>query len=316
MMRNFCRVWIGLLAALAPASADQPELECLWNDGEFTEGVAVRSDGIVFFSDIARDPQAPGRILQFDPATQKVTVFSADSRKSNGLFFDSHDQLWACCGANGGAMALCRVSAEGRIIPVVSRFDGRRLNSPNDLVVLADGSIYFSDPRYVGPEPMELDHQSVFRFSPATGTLTRATTDIEKPNGVHVSPDERRVYVAETNNGSTGSGDTDPAGMGRMTLNVFDRDKQGRLHNKRVLKDFGKQTGIDGMTVAADGHLWAAVRAEDRFGIAKFDTSGHELFFIATPDLPTNCCFGKGTEQGVLYVTAGGGLYRLRWPGQ
>jgi len=300
------------VAVSSSAVAREPRLELLWNDGEFTEGVAVRSDGMVFFSDIARDPQAPGRILMFDPRSRQVTVFAADSRKSNGLFFDSKDRLWACCGANGGALALCRVSADGAIIPVVETFGGRRLNSPNDLVVLSDDSIYFSDPRYVGPEPMELNHQSVFHFNPQTKVLTRATTDIEKPNGVHVSPDERRVYVAETNNGSTGQGNTDPAKMGRMTLNVFDRDDKGRLSGKRVLKDFGRQTGIDGMTVAADGHLWAAVRSEDRFGIAKFDEQGKELFFVATPELPTNCCFGTGADRETLYVTAGGGFYRLR----
>lgn len=299
------------VAVLSSAVAQPPRLEQLWNDGEFTEGVAVRSDGMVFFSDIARDPQAPGRILKFDPNTRQVSVFVSDSRKSNGLFFDSKDQLWACCGANGGAIALCRVSADGAIVPVVQTFGGRQLNSPNDLVILSDDSIYFSDPRYVGPEPIELNHQSVFYFNPRTRALTRATTDIEKPNGVHISPDERFVYVAETNNGSTGQGSTDPAKMGRMTLNVFDRDSRGRLSNKRVLKDFGRQTGIDGMTVAANGHLWAAVRSEDRFGIAEFDVSGKELSFVATPELPTNCCFGTGDHQNVLYVTAGGGFYQL-----
>ncbi|MCR9201924.1 MAG: SMP-30/gluconolactonase/LRE family protein [Planctomycetaceae bacterium] len=300
------------VAVSSSAVAREPQLQLLWNEGEFTEGVAVRSDGMVFFSDIARDPDVPGRILMFDPRTAAVTVYSADSRKSNGLYFDSQDRLWACCGANGGAMALCRVSADGAIIPVVETFNGRRLNSPNDLVVLSDDTIYFSDPRYVGPEPIELDHQSVFHFNPQTKVLTRATTGIEKPNGVHVSPDERRVYVAETNNGSTGQGSTDSAKMGRMTLNVFDRDDQGALSGRRVLKDFGKQTGIDGMTVAADGHLWAAVRSEARFGIAEFDENGKELFFVATPELPTNCCFGTGAERDVLYVTAGGGFYRLR----
>lgn len=298
-----------LIHSLSPGA--DPALQTLWTGGEFTEGVAVRSDGVVFFSDIARAPNAPGRILKFDPSTKAVNVFSADSRKSNGLFFDSDDQLWACCGANGGAMALCRVTDDGIVKPIVSTFEGRRLNSPNDLVVLSDGSIYFSDPRYVGPESIELEHQSVFLFRPQTGRLTRATTDIQKPNGVHVSPDEKKLFVAETNNGSNGQEDASSAKMGRMTLNVYDRDAAGRLSNKRVLKDFGDRTGIDGMTVSQSGRLFAAVRSEDHFGIVEFDDQGGEVRFVATPELPTNCCFGRGAESEVLYVTAGGGLYRI-----
>lgn len=291
-----------------PVKAD---LEELWNEGDFTEGVAVRADGQVFFSDILRDPSKPGRILQFDPKSRKTSVFAKDSLKSNGLFFSPSGRLLACCGANGGAMALCEVSPSGKVTPIVQKYQGRQFNAPNDLVVHPNGSIYFSDPRYIGPEPIELDHQSVYRYDLKTKALARVTTDIEKPNGVHVSPDGKILYVAETNNGSTGQNpDAEPV-PGRMTLNAFEIAANGSLANKKVLVDFGDQLGTDGMAVAPDGNIFAAVRSENRFGIVVYSPSGKELDYLKTPELPTNCCFGVGDEKRILYITAGTGLYRI-----
>ena len=287
-------------------------LEELWNDGEFTEGVAVQADGQVFFSDIAKDVSVKGQILRFDPKTGITSVYSADSRKSNGLYFDSSGRLLACCGANGGAMALCEVNAQGKVKPLVERFNGKRFNAPNDLVIHPNGSVYFSDPRYIGPEPIELDHQSVYRFDPNTGAVKRVTTDIEKPNGVHVAKDGRTLYVAETNNGSTGQNPDQKPTPGRMTLNAFDIATDGSLSNKRVLVDFGDQLGTDGMTIDAKGNIYAAVRSANRFGIVVYSPLGQELAYLKTPSLPTNCCFGVGSESSTLYVTAGGGLYRIR----
>lgn len=283
----------------------------LWNDGEFTEGVAVRSDGAVFFSDIPGGT-TPGRILQYNPQTGRTTVFAGDSRKSNGLYFDSGDRLFACCGADGGARALCEVDSDGAIVPLVERFRGRRFNSPNDLVVHPDGAVYFSDPRYRGDEPLELDGMHVYRFDPRTGEVTQVTDGIEKPNGVHVSPDGTTLYVAETNNGSTGLPGAPPAKPGRMTLNAFAVDAAGRLSNRRVLVDYGAETGVDGMTVDRRGRIFAAVRSPSRFGIAVYTPGGQELAFVPTAELPTNCCFGVGDDRGSLYVTAGTGLYRLQ----
>lgn len=290
---------------------DGRQPEELWNKGEFTEGVAVRGDGMVFFSDITRDPDENGRILKFDPATEKTTVFAANSRKSNGLFFDADGRLLASCGANGGAMALCEVTSEGVVKPLVERFHGKRFNSPNDLVVHPNGSVYFSDPRYLGPEPIELKHQSVYRFVPKTGKVRRVTTNIEKPNGVHISPDGRTLYVAETNNGSTGQDPDATPQRGRMTLNAFRICPDGSLIDKRVLVDFGDKLGTDGMTIDEAGNIYAAVRSADRFGVVVYSPTGKELAYLRTPSLPTNCCFGIGTTSKVLYVTAGGGFYRI-----
>ncbi len=282
--------------AIVPSEA---KLEVLWNDGDFTEGVAVAGDGRIYFSDIPGKGKT-GRVLRYDPASGSTAVFCPDSQKSNGLMFDTGGRLLAACGANGGARAICEIRPDGTVVPLVSRYQGKRFNSPNDLVVMPNGSIYFSDPRYAGDEPRELDHQSVYRISPQREVM-RVTTDITKPNGVHCSPDGQTLYVAETDNES-----------GRMTLNAFPVRADGSLGPKRVLVNFGSEAGIDGMTVDSTGRIYGAVRAQSRPGIAVYTPDGTEVARIATPVLPTNCCFGRGPDARTLYITAGTGLYRIR----
>jgi len=306
-------------AAAAPAvgrAADavvppDARLEVLWNAGEFTEGVAAGPDGMIYFSDIPGS--VPGRILRFDPRSGQTVVHCADSGKSNGLFFDAQGRLLAACGANDGRRAVCEITPQGEVRPLVETFAGRRFNAPNDLVIAADGTIYFSDPRYVGAEPLELDHQSVYRVRPASGQAERLDTGVTKPNGVILSPDGRTLYVAETDNGTTDVSQPPPPGTKvRMTLNAFELRDDGALGPRRVLVDFGEKLGIDGMTVDPAGRIYAAVRSDDRHGIRIYDPSGREIASIPTPSLPTNCTFGRDGESGTLYVTAGGGLYRIR----
>ncbi len=299
------------VTATSPVSGDAT-LQELWNHGEFTEGVAVAPDGTIFFSDIPRG-DLPGRILKFDPVTKQTSVFVADSGKSNGLMFDRDGRLIACCGSNGGLRSLCRVTPEGEVQVLVDRFEGHRLNSPNDLVIHPDGGVFFSDPRYIGGEPIDVDHMSVYRYNPAGDVLTRVTSDISKPNGLALSPDGRTLYVAETDNAWLDARQTAPENLPvRMTLNAFPLRKDGSLGKRRVLVDFGRQLGVDGMTVDREGRIYAAVRSDERFGIVVYSPDGKELAYISTPSLPTNCCFGSGENASTLYVTAGGGLYGIR----
>lgn len=309
-----CMVCVALPAAEGESTIvpDGAKVERLWNEGTFTEGVAAAKEGMVYFSDIAASPRTPGRVMKFDPQTEKTTVHCRDSGQSNGLFFDQKGRLLACCGANGGKRALCEIKSDGQVKPLVATFEGKKLNSPNDVVVHPRGWVYFSDPRYVGPEPLELDHMSVYRYDP-DGSLHRVTTDIEKPNGVILAPDAKTLYVAETNNGSTGvPGETPAPKPGRMTLNAFTIRDDGSLGPKRVLVDFGEQLGTDGMTTDTDGNIYAAVRSADRHGIVVYSPDGKERAYIPTEDLPTNCTFGKGDDAHTLYITAGTGLYRIR----
>lgn len=289
---------------------DGAKLELLWNDGEFTEGVAVAPDGRIYFSDI---PQTnPGAIYRFDPKNKQTVVVCKDSGKSNGLMFDRSGQLIACCGANNGRMSLAVIGMDGSVRDLITRYDGKRFNAPNDLVIHPDGGIYFSDPRYVGAEPIELDHMSVFRFDPKAGSVQRVTTDISKPNGVILSPDANTLYVAETDNGSPNLANPGQPGPVRMTLNAFAIKNDGTLGPRKVIADFGNKAGIDGMTMDQQGHVYGALRIEERQGIVVMNSNGQEQALIPTPSLPTNCCFGNGGEANMLYVTAGGGLYRIR----
>jgi len=290
------------------------KLETLWEDGGFTEGAAAAPDSAVYYSDFGQPfDSRPARIMRFDPRTGKTSVHSADSRMANGLMFDRQAQLVACCASPlDGLRALANVREDGSLQTIVDRYQGKRFNSPNDLAIDRVGRIYFSDPKYVGPERMELPTMDVYRYDP-DGTLQRMTFDITKPNGVMLSPDGKTLYVAETDNGTDQAESVTDASPGRMTLNAFPVNGDGTLGAKKVLVDFGNQTGIDGMTVDQQGHIYAAVRSAKRFGIVVFDTDGQELGIIPTPHLPTNCCFGRGstTESKMLYITAGPGLYRI-----
>jgi gluconolactonase len=329
MLRSLPLLAVIVLVAHLPAQDARPPsgpeailppgavLEELWNEGEFTEGVAAGPDGVMYFSDIPGADQ-PGRILAFDPATGETRVHSTDSRKSNGLEFDEWGNLIAACGADGGARALCRIGGTGEVIPLVSEFEGRPFNSPNDLTIDAHGWIYFSDPRYVGEESVDLDHMSVYLCTPPARdggdwTVRRVTTDISKPNGVILSPDGQTLYVAETDNGTHRIADLPAAGFApRMTLNAFPVNEDGSLGERRVLVDYGTALGVDGMTVDDQGRIYAAVRSDGNFGIRIYSPEGDKLGEIPTPTLPTNCTFGVGDDAHTLYVTAGGGLYRVR----
>ena len=289
------------------------KLETLWEDGGFTEGAASGSDGGIYFSDFAQPfDSGPARVMKFDPKNRKTTVHCPDSGMGNGLMFTRGGKLIGCCASPlGGHRALVEFLSDGTVLPIVSKFEGRRFNSPNDLVIDRKGRIYFSDPKYVGPEKLELDRFNLFRLDP-DGKLQIATQAVTKPNGVMLSPDQKTLYVAETDNGSaTADLDEKPATPGRMTLNAFVVNDDGSLGAKTVLHNFGNETGVDGMTVDKEGHIYAAVRSKSRFGIVVFDPFGHELAYIQTPILPTNCVFGCNDQKKTLYITAGSGLYRI-----
>jgi gluconolactonase len=288
-------------------------LETLWEEGGFTEGAAAGPDGSMYFSDFAQPfDSGPARVMKFNPASGEVTVHSADSKMSNGLMFDRQGRLIACCASPlGGQRALVEIKPDGSVAPIVERFEGKRFNSPNDLVIHPDGQVYFTDPKYVGPEKLEMDSFDVFRLDP-DGSLSRLDTGISKPNGIILSSNARTIFIAETDNGTAEAESNPDAVRGRMTLNAFRLNRNGELGRKRVIVNFGDQLGIDGMTMDSAGHLYAAVRSADVFGIYIFSQQGRELGYIQTPELPTNCCFGKGAESGTLYITAGGGFYRVR----
>src|SRR5437764_6518062 len=209
-----------LLLLAAPAAADpvvppDAKLETLFDGGlVLTEGVAVAPDGMVYFSDITFSHVSQkelgkieaGHIWKFDPKTKKATIFRSPSGMSNGLKFDAEGNLLAAEGADFGGRRVTRTDMKtGKATIIAGLFEGKPFNSPNDMTIDEKGRIYFSDPRYLGHEPIEQPVQAVYRIDP-DGSVHRIITDAAKPNGVCVSPDQKSLYVVSNDNGSTGIG--------------------------------------------------------------------------------------------------------------
>jgi sugar lactone lactonase YvrE len=276
-------------AGIVPKGA---KLEKLWAEGEFTEGPAQAPDGAILFSDIGN------RIMKFDPATGKTTEFRNPSGRSNGLDFDPRGRLVACEGANaGGNRRVSITEKDGTVRTLAGRWKGKRFNSPNDLTIDTKGRVYFTDPRYVGNEPRELDHESVYRVDP-DGTVERIIKNVEKPNGIILSPDMKTLYLA------------DNSPRGKRQLLTFPLHTDGTVGDRRVLHDFGTGRGIDGMSIDVKGNLYATAGTGNQAGVHVFNPDGKKIGFIPTPETPTNCVFG-GTDRKTLYITAGKSLYRI-----
>jgi gluconolactonase len=291
-----------LLATTAQENPIVPEgakLEKVWGDGSFTEGPAYGPDACVYFSDIGISKDDIGnRILKYDPSTGKTIEYRNPSGRANGLDFDPEGRLVAAEGANtGGNRRVTRTEKDGKITVLAEKWNGKRLNSPNDLTIDTKGRIYFTDPRYVGNEKREIDTESVYRIDP-DGTVTQIITDVKKPNGIILSPDMKTLYLAESNPG------------GDQLLLAFALREDGTVGPKRLLHDFGKERGIDGMCVDAKGNVYGAAGQGRAGGVYVFNPEGKQIAFVPTPETPTNCVFA-GKDRNWLYVTAGKSLYRI-----
>ncbi len=289
--------------------------------GGLTEGPAVAPDGSIYFSDIPVGKDK-GKIMRFDPKTKKTTVFVEDSGKANGLKFDPQGHLIACEGSDEGGRRLASYDVKtGKSVTLTDNFKGKRFNAPNDLSIDTKGRIYFTDPRYLGDEPRELEHRAVYRRE--GDKVVEVTHDCEKPNGIVLSPDGKTLYIADHNNGADKIDPDKPAKPGAMKLYAFPLGDDGLVKGERkTVIDFGAEAGIDGMCADVKGNLYLAVRSRKRPGIWVVDPSGKELAFIATglpmkPDtkepvgLPSNVCFGLGDESKTLYITVDTSLYRI-----
>ena len=298
------------------------KLEKVFDGGlVLTEGVAVAPDGMVYFSDITFSHVSKettgrleaGHIWKFDPATGKTTIFRSPSGMSNGLKFDAEGNLIIAEGADYGGRRVVKTDMKtGKSYILAALFEGRPLNSPNDLTIDEKGRIYFSDPRYLGHEPIEQSVQAVYRID-LDGSLHRIITDAGKPNGVCVSPDQKTLYVVSNENGSTGIGRIPPEAKlkkGSMTLLAYDLAADGTAKFRKTLVDYAPQDGPDGLVCDAEGNLYVAVRDETRPGIYTYSPEGKELAYIKT-EIPTNVGFGRGKESRMLYITAGKSLYRI-----
>jgi gluconolactonase len=277
----------------------------------FLEGPAVDAAGNLFFSDIAGN-----RILKMDPKGT-VTTFRADSGRTNGNCFDAQGRLISCEGSEQGAGRRRMVRTDmktGQVTVLTATYGGKRYNSPNDCCVDARGRIWFTDPRY-GPDrsDLEMDVEAVYCID-AAGQVARRLTqkEVDRPNGIAVSADDKTLYVI----------DSHPKVGGNRKIWAFDLAADGSLSKQRLIYDFGKGRGGDGMRVDMNGNLWVAAginqprgnageSLEVPAGVYVISPAGKLLGRIPIPeDLITNLAFG-GPERKTLYVTAGRTVYRL-----
>lgn len=307
------------------------QVEKLFESKVLTEGVCVALDGMVYFSEItfshvARDEKGvieAGHIWKFDPKTGKTTIFRSPSGMSNGIKFDANGDMIVAEGADYGGRRVTRTDMKtGKSYIIAGMYEGKPLNSPNDITIDEKGRIYFSDPRYLGHEPIFQPIQSVYRVDP-DGSIHQIITDAGKPNGVAISPDQKSLYVISNDNGTTGIEQMKrEKGLqadkvltllrkGYMALMVYDLAPDGSAKFRKTLVDYAPYDGPDGLVCDKDGNLYVAVRAENRPGIYVYSPEGKELDYIKT-EVPTNVGFGRGADAKTLYITAGASLYRIK----
>lgn len=306
-----------------PIVPPDAKLELLFDGGlVLTEGVAVAPDGKVYFSDITFSHVSKeklgrleaGHIWVHDPKTGKTTIFRSPSGMSNGIKFDADGNLLAAEGADSGGRRVTRTDmTTGKATILAHLFEGKPFNAPNDITLDEKGRVYFSDPRYLGHEPIEQPIQAVYRIDP-DGKIHRIITDAGKPNGVAVSPDQKTLYVVSNDNGSFGierQPKVEPTRKGLMALHAYDLAPDGTAKFRKTLVDYAPQDGPDGLVVDTAGNLYVTVRDETRPGICVYSPEGKELAYLKT-EVPTNVGFGRGDQANVLYITAGKSLYRIK----
>jgi gluconolactonase len=301
------------------------KVEKLFTGVMLTEGVAVAPSGLVYFSDITfsnKTQQADGsfhagHIWVFDPKTKKTRIFRSPSGMSNGIKFDASGNMLVCEGADYGGRRVTRTNMKtGQSFVIAGLFDGREFNAPNDVTLDETGRIYFSDPRYLGYEPIEQPVMAVYRIDTDL-SIHRIITDAGKPNGVCVSPDQKSLYVVCHDNGSTGvippiDGQEEPMPKkGHMQLMAYDLHENGTATFRKTLVNYYPQDGPDGLCCDAKGNIYAAERDVTKPGIGVYSPEGKQLAFIPT-ELPTNVGFGRGDDANLLYITAGSSLFRIR----
>ena len=261
------------------------EVRKLAGEMKFTEGPVwmPRDGGYLVFSDIPADEMK--RWCEKDG----LAVFRQPSRNANGNTLDRHGRLITC---EHSGRRLSILQSDGTHRTLVDRFEGKAFNSPNDATVAADGAVYFTDPDYgLRGAPGEIGGNWVYRFDPAKNELRVLVRDFDKPNGIALSPDGKRLYVAD-------------AGKPRH-IRVFDVLADGGIANGRVFCEID-QGSPDGIRCDVDGRLWST--AGD--GVRIYDVSGKLLGTIPVPEVPANLCFG-GKDGKTLFITARTSLYAV-----
>jgi len=270
----------------------------------WTEGpVWMAEREALYFNDIPNK-----RMLRWREGDE-VAVALANSEFANGNSLDREGRMISC--EHGGRRVLRRLDPEDAeaVEVLASRYDGKRLNSPNDLVMARDGAVWFTDPPYGILSDVEgyqaeseIGANLVFRLDP-DGTLTPVAEDFDKPNGLAFSPDEGLLYIADS--GASPGGTQRPDPTRPHHIRVFEV-ADGGLVNARVFAEI--EPGVpDGLRVDTEGCVWTSTGD----GVHCYAPDGRRLGRIRLPEVTSNCCFG-GPDGGDLFITATTGLYRVR----
>jgi gluconolactonase len=277
---------------------DDSQLRCLGSPAVWAEGpVWLPREDAVLFSDVKGC-----RIYRWT-RDGHFAVWRDASNYANGNTLDREGRLISC---EHGRRGISRTAHDGHIALLVDHYEGKRLNSPNDVVVKSDGSIWFTDPPYgiIGNEEgfraeSQIIGCYVYRYDPASDELTAVATDVQRPNGLAFSPDESRLYVADMSI-------VDFPRHGRRHLLAYDVVDGCRLSGQRSVACI--EPGIpDGFRVDHAGRLFCS--CED--GIQVLTPDGRRLGKIPVPERVSNCTFG-GPEQDELFITATHSLYHIR----
>lgn len=266
--------------------ADGGEAEEVTSGFQFTEGPYWHPDGYLLFSDIPANT-----IFKWTPGAKESKVFMNPSGHSNGITVGPEGNL--ILAQHDGMISM--VNSDKKVVVLARSYDGKRLNSPNDLTVASDGTIYFTDPPFgVSEEDQELTFSGVYMLKP-DGKPQLMFDGFDRPNGVVLSPDESKVYVNNTSSGE---------------IMVFDVAESGELTNG---KDFasvgaGEDSGAaDGMVVDVEGRLYTTGPG----GIYVFSPEGKQIQMIEMPARVTNMGWG-GSENKTLYLTTPSAIYRMK----
>jgi gluconolactonase len=264
----------------------------------WSEGPVYFGDGrCLLWSDIPNN-----RIMRWDETSGAVSVFRQPSNNANGNTRDRQGRLVTC---EHDARRVTRTEWDGAITVICDRFQGKRLNSPNDVVVKSDGSIWFTDPAFgiLGYYEGHLDTSelplNVYRVDGQTGEATVVADGINAPNGLAFSPDEKKLYIVESRS------------VPRKIL-VYDVGGDGqKLANGKVLIDAGPHGTPDGFRCDVDGNLWCGWgMTEELDGVRVFNPEGEPIGHIALPERCANLCFG-GRHRNRLFMAASHSLYAL-----
>jgi len=313
--------------SVTPAGA---KVEKLFDGDCFAEGPSVGPDNMVYFSDITftkfcKDPGGKhsmgGHVWKYNPKTGKAEIFRSPSGMSNGTKFDRDGNMILAMGADYGLRMLAKIDMKtGRSMILAGGFEGKPFNALNDITIDENGRIYFTDPRYLGHEPVMADGFAAYRVDP-DGTVSRVATDCGKCNGIAISPDQKRMYIVSNDNGFLAFENLkegEKSLNGHHLLQIYDVGADGKLSNRQVFKDYSKDrspacSGPDGLVMDSEGNAWVAERCEHRPGITVYSPDGRELGHISTgKELPTNVAFGRSDMANTLYITSGKSLYRIK----